>query len=174
MHRNIIKLISVSLACCLLFSENAVAEKKLLQTINIDITSHLGDQQEFQQNDIVSFLLNLDKDAYIFVIYQDASQQRIQIIPNKIQQQHFYKSGFFIAVPAENSAFQFVIQPPFGKETLWVFATDAAELTLEGQVQRNGLKLLKSDINSICAQIKQRSKQFFGEAHFSLHTRANL
>jgi len=163
-----------SLICLLLFSATLSAETKSLKTINIDITSHLGDQQEFQQNDVVSFLLNLDRDAYVFVIYQDASQQRVQIIPNKIQRQHFYKAGFFIAVPAENSAFQFVIQPPFGKETLWVFATDAAALILAGQVQGNGLKLLKSDINSIRVQIKQQSKQFFGEARFSLYTRAGL
>ncbi|VAW68581.1 hypothetical protein MNBD_GAMMA09-3211 [hydrothermal vent metagenome] len=158
------------LSCLLMFSVVAAAEKNTLQSINIEITSHLGDQQQFQQNDVLSFLLSLDKDAYVYVIYEDALQQLVQIIPNNIQQSHFYKAGFFISVPAENSAFQFIVQPPFGKETLWVFATDSASVTLAGQFQPAGLKRLKADIKSIRKQIKQQSKQIWGEAFFSLVT----
>ncbi|VAW59321.1 hypothetical protein MNBD_GAMMA11-3435 [hydrothermal vent metagenome] len=161
-------LISAVLAGLFLLSTTVCAGKKLTQTIHIEITSHLGDQQVFQQNDIISFLLSLDKAAYVYVIYQDASRQLTQIVPNKLQPVNFYRAGVFIAVPAENSAFQFIIQPPFGKETLWVFATDNASLVFPGKNRPNGLKLLKADINSIRTQVQQHSKERWGEAHFDL------
>ncbi len=163
-------LIKFSLLGVLFFPFALTAENKLLQPVDIEITSYLGDQQLFQKNDILAFLLSLNKDAYIFAIYEDASQQLMQIIPNKNQQNNFYSAGIFIAVPAQGADFQLVVQPPFGKEKLWVFATDVEKIILTGKLQMNGLKLLEGDIKKVRQQIKQQSKKIWGEAHFSLTT----
>lgn len=167
-------LIRFSLFSLLFFSVALTAENKALQAVDIEITSYLGDQQLFQQNDVLTFLLSLNKDAYIFAIYEDASQQLMQIIPNINQQNNFYKAGIFIAVPAQNAAFRLIVQPPFGKEKLWVFATDAEKIILTGKSQVNGLKVLEADIKKIRQQIKQQSKKIWGEAHFNLTTQVNL
>jgi len=161
----------LSLLLCLYVSAG-LADPSALQKIKIDITSHLGDQQQFQQGDEISFLLSLDKDAHIYVIYEDASGQRLQIIPNAVQPDNFYRAGFFLAIPGQDSAFRFIIQPPFGKETLWVFATDKPGLQLKGQLLENGLSLLKSDIKQIRQKIKLHSQRLWGEARFSLSTKA--
>ena len=44
-----------------------------LQTIPVELTTHLGDQQQFIDGDEIQFLLSLGSDAYIYMYYIDAS-----------------------------------------------------------------------------------------------------
>ena len=140
--------------------------------IQVEITTHLGDGQRFMEGDTISFFLNLDRDAHVVVIYEDAQRQPIQIIPNANREDNFYPAGVFIPLPGENSGFRFRVTPPFGRETLWVFASRDPIPELSGAVQDNKLKRLDGDMATIKRQIKAAAGPSFGTAHLSIITEA--
>lgn len=140
--------------------------------INIDVTTHLGDVDHFQEGDSLFFLISLDSDAYITVIYQNAKAELIQLLPNQNQQKTFYKSGLFLKLPDAGSAFSFKIQAPFGRETLWVFASDLPSPELKGRYLDDGLKKLVGKMASIRKILASHPKSAYGEASLVLFTHA--
>lgn len=140
--------------------------------INIDVTTHLGDVDHFQEGDSLVFLISLDRDAYITAIYQNAKGEIIQLIPNRHQQKKIYKSGLFLKLPDAGSAFSFKIQVPFGRETLWVFASDLPWPELKGRYLDDGLKKLAGKMDSIRKSLAKHPKSAYGEASLVLYTHA--
>jgi len=168
-----IKIAIASFIFILFITDLSLATSKLkqYQKIKIEITTHLGDKQTFLNGDIVKFLVNLDTDSYLTVIYQDAKGQLIQLIPNQ-KQSNFYKAGLFITLLNESSNFRFKIQAPYGDEYIWIFASDESNNELEGTKIKNGLILLSSSIEKIRTQIHEKANIKFGQAHLELHTKS--
>ncbi len=153
-----------------LFISLAHGNAEKTKNIQIEITSYLGDKQVFQQGDELKFLLSLDRDAYLYVLYQTADNQLIQLIPNSNRQDNFFKADIFIEVPAESAAYQFIVSPPFGDETVYGFALDTP-LSLEGKLLSNGLKRLDVSLDEIKQRVKKTAVQYYGWSYFSLTTR---
>ncbi len=163
------RLLAGTVCCLLLYTGHAMASDKPLQPAGLEVTTYLGDNQTFTQGDIISFLLTLDRDAYITAIYVDASGQSYQVVPNAEQADNFYQADLFIPLPANDAGFQFRVDAPYGKETLYVFASDR-QTALPGKPRQNGL--LKPDwpLARIRNAIRQQSSQYFDEASVSLRT----
>ena len=155
----------------LLFSVPVEAQAGAAKQINIDVTTHLGDVKDFQAGDQVSFLLSLDTDAYVVVVYQDARGDILQLLPNRRMRDYFYKAGLFLRLPDPAAPFAFTIQPPFGRETLWVFAADRPLPELAGSYLKNGLKKLTGDLAAIRKVLAGQARAAYGEASLVLHTR---
>ena len=154
--------------CCLMVS-SGVALSEPHQPIDINITTHLGDVHDFNQGDTISFLLSLNRDAYVLVIYENADGEIIQLMPNEAMQNSFFKAGLYITIPAHDSAFVFKVQKPYGKETIWAFASSAPMQTFDGKPLHNGLKLLSGNIAQIATSLAADQKEF-GQTQFNLHT----
>jgi len=150
-------------------ADTVVADKKI-DVINIEITTHLGNQQTFVEGDDLSFLFNLDRDAYLLAIYQDAEGNLIQLLPNRESSSLPQKAGMFIPLPKQNAKFRFKIQAPFGKEELWIFASDQLPPELPGDNLSNGLKVLSEDINSVRIKLRERHQTAYGDARLTIHT----
>lgn len=164
-----------ALVCCVivtlsLFSgvSSAVEPKPL----NLEITTHLGDKQTFIEGDVVSFLLSLDDDAFIYLFYEDADANLIEIFPNSKSRNHFYKQGIFLPVPPEQARFQLKIQAPFGKEKLYVFASDNADINLHGRLLDNGLRLIDDIAENLAHRIRRQSESAFGSTSLTIETKA--
>lgn len=158
---------------CLYSSLSIAAEpvtEKRLQPIGIQATTHLGDHQTFHKDDVVSFLLSLESDAYITAIYVDALDNLYQIIPNSLQQDNFYSANLFIPVPPQDAAYNFKIKPPYGEETLWVFASDTNKIRLKGRNLDNGMIKLTQTLEEIRSVLRSNSIQRFDEANVSINT----
>ena len=140
--------------------------------INIDITTHLGDVRDFQEGDRLSLLMSLDMDAYILVLYQNSTGNLIQLIPNKNQSKTYYNAGVFISLPESDAAFIFEIQPPFGRETLWAFASDKPFPDFKGRYLEDGLKQLSVDIGAIRKKLSENEGYAFGEDSLIMDTHA--
>lgn len=165
---------SVSVLICLVLSVCTIkhVQADSLGKINIDITTHLGDVKQFQEGDRIAFLLSLDTDAYLTVLYQNAAGEIIQLLPNRHQLTFFYKAGLFLSLPDPNSSFAFTIQPPFGQETLWVFAADLPLPALPGFYLADGLKKLSVGMSLIRKKLAAHPKSAYGEARLVLSTQA--
>ena len=141
------------------------------QNIEVSITTHLGDQQSFVEGDVISFLLTLNSDAYIYLFYKDAENNIFLIYPNQKSSSQLFKSGFFIPLPPKEQHFQFKIQAPFGEETLYAIASDNPQVSLAGKQLENGLSLIDSSIREIETSLRQQSKDGFGISELKLTSR---
>lgn len=150
---------------------NSVAAGEL-KTIAVEITTHLGDQQTFVEGDVISFLLSLDRDAYVYLVYQDASANIFEIFPNRQSRSHFYQKGFFMPIPPSQTGFQFKIQAPFGREKVYVFASDNAEVKLDGRLLDNGLRLIDDLASNLEINIRSQSVAGFGSSSMTIVSRS--
>jgi len=158
--------------CCLLVlclcgcstanNNTGTADSKDLASIPLELTTHLGDQQQFVEGDEIQFLLSLGQDAYIYMLYLDASGAITQILPNVNQHSHFYSAGYFLTIPEYENLYRFTISEPFGEESIWVIASD----------QSISLDLSLDKVDSIRDVIKNASRQAYGEYALRITTRA--
>lgn len=138
------------------------------EKITVEITTHLGDQQIFVEGDVISFLLSLDRDAYIYLFYRDADGNNFQILPNRHFPHHFYRKGLFMQIPPPQARFLFKVGPPFGREELFVFASDNAEIQFSGQMPGNGLRLVEEPVSKLESRIRTQSVSAFGNASLEI------
>jgi len=143
------------------------------EEIEVSITTHLGDRQSFVEDDVITFLLTLDSDAYIYLFYEDAEANILLIYPNQKSASHFYKKGFYMPLPPSEQNFQFKIQAPFGEETLFIFASDNAQVSLPGRKLENGLSLIEGSIPEIETSFRRQSTARFGLSELKLISRAD-
>ena len=172
--KGLVSMATLATSLLIFFSVNpAHAESTIQNTIDIEVTTHLGDKQNFQQGDVISFLISLDRDAFVLMIYEDAEHNLVQIIPNRYRQSNQYKTGLFMSVPNRDEPFEFVVSPPFGKETIWVFAAEQEFPELKGTVLDNGLKKLSDKFPTVLSKIRaDKTKQLYGEASTTITTAA--
>lgn len=138
-----------------------LADSAELESIPLELTTHLGDQQQFVGGDEIQFLLSLGEDAYIYMYYVDATKNIRQILPNENQQTNFYAAGYFLTIPEYENLYRFTISEPFGDESIWVFASDKS-ITI---------KQSPASIESIKQLIKKSSEKAYGDYVFRITTR---
>lgn len=148
--------------CSVTTNAESASNSKQLDPIPLELTTHLGDQQQFVEGDEIQFLLSLGQDAYIYMFYQDASGVIAQILPNANQRSHFYSAGYFQTIPEYENRYRFTISEPFGEETIWIIASDQSITppTPAGSLER------------IRNHIKRSSRQAYGEYALRITTRA--
>lgn len=138
-----------------------LADSAELESIPLELTTHLGDQQQFVGGDEIQFLLSLGEDAYIYMYYVDATKNIRQILPNENQQTNFYAAGYFLTIPEYENLYRFTISEPFGDESIWVFASDKS-ITI---------KQSPASIESIKQLIKKSSEKAYGDYVLRITTR---
>jgi len=142
--------------------------------ITLEITTHLGDNQNFVSGDTISFFVSMDRDAYLLIIYHNARKELIQILPNAYNKKYFYKKGNFFQIPNEKKPFKFKISAPFGKEKIMAFASSRSFPNLQGITTKSGLKLLQGNLESVLKKLRKndRRRGAYGEATLKLSTSA--
>lgn len=135
-----------------------------LTTIPLELTTHLGDRQEFIEGDEIQFLLSLADEAYIYMYYVDARGNIKQLLPNPSQADNHYRAGYFMTIPEYEDHFRFIVRPPYGDESVYVFASDA---DIDPMRAADGHA---NDIESLRDSIISASGAAFGEAVLTLRT----
>lgn len=149
----------ICLICCSASATTFNVSK--LQTIPVELSSHLGDLQQFVEGEEIQFLLSLGSDAYIYMFYIDAVNNIKQILPSENQQSNFYAAGYYQTIPEYDNGYRFIINKPFGEESIWIFASD----------QSISLNKNHGSISSIKEKIRQESRQAYGEYTLKITTR---
>lgn len=144
----------------------------LADSFRLEITSYLGDRQTFQQGDTLSFLISMNHDAYLIMLYQDAQGIVTQILPNAYLSDTLYKAGLYFSLPDADQAFRFTVQPPFGEERIWVFAGTTAFEPLPGVVLGNGFRQLNIGMQKVRKRLRAQSSVYLGEAYLEITTRS--
>lgn len=155
-----------------LLSVNWAHAAELPQTVDIELTTHLGDRQTFSEGDTLSFLLSLNQESFVYVYYQDAKGDVFQIVPNRDNENNFFAKGYFKKIPSDRDNFRFKVAAPFGQEAIYAFASDAENIKLSGVLLSNGLFRSSESIQAIETIIYQRSTSLFGKTELQLKTQA--
>lgn len=157
-----------------LFSPGIIADEFPSSTparqVNIEITTHLGDRQTFIDGDIISFFISLDQPSYIYAFYHDASNSIFQLIPGPAKTDNFYTAGVYIPFPPEGSNFQFQVQAPYGKEEIWIYASDNKYISFNPINTEQSLKQISLSKTAIESKIKSASDKIYGSSKLTMQT----
>jgi len=120
------RLASLLVFSSVFFSNALVTAETETSNIHVTITTHLGDNQHFQTGDEISLLLNLDRDAYLLLVYRDASGNLVKLFPVRKNDNGWMRAGDFIPFPRRTDGLRLIVAPPFGEEQVWAFAAAEA------------------------------------------------
>jgi len=126
--------------------------------INTEITTHLGDHQAFVAGDPLSFLISLDKNAYVVVIYEDAKQQLTQIYPygDMAVGGALLTAGSFTVIPGNDVNFGVI--DPFGEETIWMFAAESPFPKFPGSTS-GAFLILDDNLDALYIRLQQHRER---------------
>ncbi len=119
------------------------------------------DKKEYKAGEKVKVYIKGNRPFYARVIYQDASGEMIQILPNPFRTDNYFNGGALYEIPAGNDKFELEVSPPFGEESVIVYAGSAPLGEIEVQA-RGGVYQVKTKAKDIAARtrgIKLREKR---------------
>lgn len=154
-------------------SSPSLRPEPLSRGMRLEVISHLGDGQTYEAGERISYFVNTDQDAYLLLVYEDASRNLIQILPNAYSSNRRHRAGSFIEVPAPGDPFEFVIEPPFGVEQVWAFASSRPFPRLNGKTLENGLVVLSGAMPSIIKGLRDHAAELdalYAEAQTTITT----
>lgn len=142
--------------------------------IKLAITSEFGDNQTYVEGDELYYFVSADRECYLLLIYQDAQDNLIQVLPSEQDTANYLPAADFIRVPKAGSNYEFIVEAPFGSESIYAFASSKPFDSLAGSILSNGFYLLEgksiADIRSQLRMFSHNSGTFFGEARTQLNT----
>ena len=110
-----------------------VKEKTLLDNPNAPLTVKLWtDKKQYQIGEKIKIYLKGNKPFFARIIYQDAADHLIQLIPNPYRSENYFNGGVIYEIPSGRDRFELEVSPPLGLEgiTLYASTTQLGELDL--------------------------------------------
>ncbi len=126
-----------------------------LEHLTVEITTHLGDQQIFRAGDELTFLVNLNKQAYLTIIFQDAAGTLMQLLPNRQVTNTLYEPGWYFAIPDARDPFLYRVAAPYGDEYVYAYASNKPLPELAGVEMNGGLRRLADSAAGIEAKFAE-------------------
>ena len=99
-------------------------DKPIETSFELRVTTHMGDNHTFYENDVISFLVSTNKDIFLLLVYENAKHNYFQIYPNSVNKRGALRAGGYRPIPEGAEASGFRVTAPFGKERLWAFASN--------------------------------------------------
>lgn len=142
--------------------------------IKLAITSEFGDNQTYVEGDELYYYVSADRECYLLLIYQDAQDNLIQVLPSGQDTENYLPAADFIRLPKAGSNYEFIVEAPFGSESVYAFASSKPFDSLARSILSNGFYLLEgasiADIRSQLRTFSHNSGAFYGEARTKLNT----
>jgi len=98
------------------------------------------DKQAYRQGEKIKIYLQGNKPFYARVLYRDVQGGTVQLLPNPYRASAHFNAGTIYEIPSGNDRFDLEVSPPFGVESIIVYASTkelgAIETHAEGSVYR--------------------------------------
>lgn len=121
------------------------------------------DKKEYRAGEKIRIYLRGNKPFYARVLYRDAGGATIQLLPNPHRADHYFNGGTIYELPTGSDQFELEVAPPFGEESLIVYASTAplGEIGLTAQGGVYQVTTIAKEIGTRTRGIKLKAK---GEA----------
>ena len=141
-------------------------------------------QTELAENQTLKIYLRSKKPFFGRIIYKDAAGTQLQLLPNPYRDDVYFQGGVSYEVPSGLDRYDLVVQPPFGRETVSVYASTSPLGDLETTNLGPVLEVQPQDVAKKTRGIKLTARppgqaspsqlpevSEFAESHVNLTTR---
>ena len=81
------------------------------------------DKQEYVQGEKMKIYLKGNKPFYARVLHRGVRGELLQLFPNPFRKENYFNGGVIYEIPSGNDRYELEISPPFGEETIVLFAS---------------------------------------------------
>jgi hypothetical protein len=106
----------------------AARAKSSQDALESDPTSPLSvrvwtDKKEYMQGERIKVFVKGNKPFYANVIYKQADNTLLQLLPNPHRNQNYFNGGVLYEIPSGDDRFDLIVSAPFGPENITVYAS---------------------------------------------------
>ena len=124
--------------------EKPVKKDTLLDEPDAPLTVKLWtDRKEYRINDKIKIYLRGNKPFYARIVYEDASGNLIQLIPNPYRNDNYFNGGVTYEIPSGTDRFDLQVSPPLGAEKILLY-TSTADLGKLDLQQAGGIYVVRN------------------------------
>jgi len=102
----------------------------------------------YQSGEKIKIFLRGNKNFYGRVLYLNTKKEILQLLPNQLRRENFFAGGKVFSLPEPADGFQLEVIPPFGTETIVVYAGSAPLGLLETVSLDNSMYRVPTDLAS--------------------------
>jgi hypothetical protein len=84
-----------------------------------------SDKAAYSEGEKMKIYLKGNKPFFAKVIYRDAGNKEIQLLPNPYRQENYFQGGVLYEIPSGPDKFELEVNPPFGEENIMIYASVA-------------------------------------------------
>jgi len=110
------------------------------------------DKKQYKESEKIKIYIRGNKPFYARVVYKMINGELRQLFPNPFRQSNYFNGGAIYAIPSPEDQFELEVEPPFGKETIVVYASTAPlgeiDLTPDGGVYKINTESEKIGVKS--------------------------
>ena len=106
-------------------------------------------EKTYREGEKILISLKGNKDFFAVVVYRDADGNLIKLLPNKFRSDASFEARRTYAIPDTKDRFDLEVSPPFGAESLHVFAASEALPKVSGDDIGGGLVLLRQSLGQV-------------------------
>lgn len=138
------------------------------------------DKKGYRQSEKIKVYIKGNKPFYARVVYKDAKDSLIQLLPNPYRMNNYFNGGVIYEMPSGEDQFELEVTPPFGSESIMVYGSTSPlgeiDLTPVGGVYQ--IKTSPENIGNVTRGIALKAKSLdekskaaeFSEAEIALKT----
>jgi hypothetical protein len=115
-----------------------------------------SDKETYREGDKIKIYLKGNKPFFARVIYRDAGNNNLQLLPNPYRQDNYFQGGVTYAIPFGTDKFELEVNPPFGEESIMIYASvsELGDLNLKQEGSVYAVKTKPRDIGIKTRSIK--------------------
>ncbi len=82
-------------------------------------------KREYKEKDEIKIYIRGNKPFYARILHKGANGELLQLLPNPFRQDNYFNGGAIYEVPSGADRFEMEVAPPFGEESIMVYASTA-------------------------------------------------
>jgi len=115
-------------------------------------------QEHYRPSERMQIYLKGNKPFYARVVYRQVDGAQIQLLPNPYRGANHFQGGVVYAIPGDGDRFDLDVSPPFGKESVSVYASTAPLGEVPTQ-EAGGVYVVEGDVGVRSRGIKLVASQ---------------
>jgi hypothetical protein len=118
------------------------------------------DKKEYRNSEKIRVYLKGNKPFYARVLYRDSKGTTLQLLPNPYRTENYFNGGVVYEIPSGNDRFELEVSPPFGEESVVVYAgtTELGNIEVVSSGAVYQVKTKTRSIGSMTRGVKLKEK----------------